>query len=122
MVILPIEFQFPLVLVEHTVTHRSPHAYPPPPMSPPLTHPYTPPPLPVSPPPLTPLLRVSPLLGSQLLMAHQVISKLAGRRDWEGVEIQVDATLDQGNSTMGHLLHLESFLPMRGAHRKLHLC
>jgi hypothetical protein len=61
--------------------------------------------------------------GSQLVMAHQVIEKPAGNVvSGKGVEIQVDATLDQPISTTGRLHHLESSLPVRGAHRKLPLC
>jgi hypothetical protein len=60
--------------------------------------------------------------GSQLLMAHQAIEKAAGNVvTGKGVEIR-DATLDQGISTTGRLRHLESSLPVRGAHRKLPLC
>jgi hypothetical protein len=59
--------------------------------------------------------------GSQLVVAHQAIEKAAGNVvSGKGVEIRVDATLDI--STMGRLHHLESTLPVRGAHRKLPLC
>jgi hypothetical protein len=52
-------------------------------------------------------------------MAHQAIKKLAGNVvSGKGV---VDATLDHRISTMGCLHHLESPLPVRGAHRKLPL-
>jgi hypothetical protein len=61
--------------------------------------------------------------GSQLVMAHQAIEKPAGNVvSGKGVEIQVDATLDQRISTTGRLHHLESSLPVRGAHHKLPLC
>jgi hypothetical protein len=60
--------------------------------------------------------------GSQLVMAHQAIEKPAGNVvTGRGVEIR-DATLDQRISTMVRLHHLESTLPVRGAHRKLPLC
>jgi hypothetical protein len=83
MVIPPIEYKLPLVLLVHTV-----------------------------------LLMHTP--GSQLVMAHQAIEKPAGIVvSGKGV---VDATLDQRICTTGRLHHLESSLPVRGAHRKRPLC
>lgn len=60
---------------------------------------------------------------SQLVMANPAIEKPAGNVvNGKGVEIRVDATLDQHISTMGRLHHPESSLPVRGAHHKLPLC
>lgn len=60
---------------------------------------------------------------SQLVMAHRAIEKPAGNVvSGKGVEIRVDATLDQRISTMGRPHHLGSSLPVRGVHRRLPLC
>src|SRR5216684_3614339 len=59
-------------------------------------------------------------LGSQVVMAYQAIGMPVGNVvSGNGVEIRVDATLGQRITTMGRLHHLESCLPVRGAHHKL---